>query len=200
MNISLQIKNVVDKLFGTILVFVLLVPSLVIMLLIKITSQGPVFYSQERIGLKGKIFNMYKFRSMYTNSQDIRNSDGSTFNSEDDPRVTSIGKLLRKTSLDELPQLINIIKGDMSFIGPRPDLPDQLTMYTNFEKNKLDLKPGISGLAQVNGRNNISWKERMEFDVYYVKNYSLLLDLIILFKTFYTVLKREGINTQKTNS
>lgn len=193
MNLSLIIKNLLDRFFAIIMFIILIPVFLLITLFIKMDSKGNAFYKQKRLGKNGKVFDMYKFRSMYTDAKDIRNADGSTFNSEDDPRVTKIGKILRKTSLDELPQLINILIGEMSFIGPRPDLPDHYEMYSEFHKKKLLVKPGVTGLAQSIGRNSIPWGERLDYDVEYVENYTLLLDIKVLLKTFFSVLKRENI-------
>lgn len=188
------IKHILDKIFGVILL-VLLSPILVIIAIaIKLNSKGPVIFKQKRLGKNGEIFEIYKFRTMYVDAPDLRNEDGSTFNSDDDPRVTTVGKFLRKTSLDELSQIFNILKGEMSFIGPRPDLPDHYNLYTEFDKKKLLVRPGVTGYAQANGRNNIEWKKRIEMDIFYIDNYSLLLDIKILFKTVFSVLKSEGVN------
>ena len=188
------IKHILDKIFGVILL-VLLSPILaIIAIAIKLNSKGPVIFKQKRLGKDGKIFEIYKFRTMYVDAPDLRNEDGSTFNSNDDSRVTKVGKFLRKTSLDELSQIFNILKGEMSFIGPRPDLPDHYNLYTEFDKKKLLVRPGVTGYAQANGRNNIEWKKRIEMDIFYIENYSLLLDIKILFKTVFSVLKSEGVN------
>jgi len=136
---------------------------------------------------------MYKFRSMKVNSLDFRNEDGSTFNSEDDPRLTKIGKFIRKTSLDETPQLLNIIKGDMSIIGPRPDLPEHRDLYEGNEERKLEVRPGVSGLNQAYYRNTVPWKERIQNDIYYIDNLTILLDIKIFLKTVSSVLKRESV-------
>lgn len=190
------IKYTLDKIFGAILI-ILISPILAfISIAIKIDSKGPIIFKQKRLGKNGKLFNMYKFRTMYVDAPDLRNEDGSTFNSDSDPRVTKVGLILRKTSLDELPQVINILKGEMSFIGPRPDLPDQYELYSEEDKKKLLVRPGVTGYAQANGRNNNSWAKRIDMDIFYVEHYSLLLDLNIFVKTIYTVLKREGINAE----
>lgn len=190
------IKHTLDKMFGVILI-ILISPILVfISISIKIDSKGPIIFKQKRLGKNGKLFNMYKFRTMCIDAPDLRNEDGSTFNSDNDPRVTKVGHILRKTSLDELPQVINILKGEMSFIGPRPDLPDQYELYSEDDKKKLLVRPGVTGYAQANGRNNNSWAKRIDMDIFYVEHYSLLLDLNIFLKTIYTVLKREGINAE----
>ena len=146
---------------------------------------GPVFFRQARLGQHGKPFQIFKFRSMKINAPDIRNEDGSAFSGDDDPRVTKLGKFLRKTSLDELPQFINVLWGQMSLVGPRPDQVDQIQYYTEHEKQKLLVKPGITGLAQISGRNSISWEQRKELDVSYSLNHSVLGDLAILVRTMF---------------
>lgn len=188
------IKNILDKVFGLILLILLAPILLIIALAIKLDSRGPIIFKQKRLGKSGNIFEIYKFRTMYVDAPDIRNEDGSTFNSDDDPRVTSVGKVLRKTSLDELPQIFNILKGDMSFIGPRPDLPEQFEKYTIKQKLKLNMKPGITGYSQAYYRNSITAEEKFKNDVFYIKNYSLGLDFKILFKTGISILLKENIN------
>ena len=136
---------------------------------------------------------MYKFRSMKIDAPDLRNEDGSTFNSEDDPRLTKIGKFIRKTSLDETPQLLNIIKGDMSIIGPRPDLPEHLELYEGNEEHKLDIRPGVTGFNQAYYRNTIPWKERIKNDIYYIDYLSFWLDIKIFVKTAFSVIRRKDI-------
>ena len=138
------IKRFLDIILAIILLPFLFVIIIVIGPFIYLEDGGSVFYISKRLGKRGKIFEMYKFRTMKENSRDIRNADGSTFNSIDDPRVTKIGRILRRTSIDELPQIINVLKGDMSFIGPRPDLPEHIMLYTKEEKRKLKVKPGIT--------------------------------------------------------
>lgn len=156
-------------------------------------DKGSIFYNAPRLGKGGKIFKMYKFRSMKVNAPDIRNEDGSTFNSEDDPRLTKIGKFIRKTSIDETPQILNVLKGDMSIIGPRPDLPEHMELYESIEARKLEAKPGITGYNQAYYRNTVSWRERIQNDIYYIDNLSLWLDIKIFLKTVISVLKREDI-------
>jgi undecaprenyl phosphate N,N'-diacetylbacillosamine 1-phosphate transferase len=163
-------------------------------------DKGPIFYNAPRLGKDGEIFKMYKFRSMKVNAPDIRNEDGSTFNSEDDPRLTKIGKFIRKTSLDETPQLLNIIKGDMSIIGPRPDLPEHRLLYEGNEERKLEVRPGVSGYNQAYYRNTVPWKERIQHDIYYIDHLSLWLDVKIFFKSAVSVLKREDIYVVPANS
>lgn len=162
-------------------------------------SDGPPLFLQKRLGRRGRAFNAYKFRTMIVNAPDIRNDDGSTFNAEDDPRVTKVGKLLRRTSLDELPQLLNVLAGSMSLVGPRPDQIDQIKFYTEAEKRRLDVKPGITGLAQINGRNSISWEQRKQLDLEYVSQQSLALDLRILLQTIPYVLCRRDVYMARTS-
>lgn len=160
---------------------------------IKKEDGGPVFYNAERLGKDGKIFKMYKFRSMKVNAPDIRNSDGSTFNAEDDPRLTKVGKFIRKTSIDETPQLLNVLKGDMSFIGPRPDLPEHLKQYEDREVRKLEVRPGISGYSQAYYRNSIEWKERIKNDIFYIDHLTIMMDIKVFLKTIASVTKSEGV-------
>ena len=170
------------------LIIVLLAPF------IYLDDKGPIFYNAERRGLHGKKFKMIKFRSMYVNSPDLRNDDGSTFNSENDPRVTKMGKLMRKTSIDELPQILNVLKGDMSFIGPRPTLAQRpLEQISEHDKIRYNVRPGITGYAQAYYRNSISQEEKYEMDNYYVNNVSFILDIRILIKTISSVLKRDNV-------
>ncbi|MBL8231130.1 MAG: sugar transferase, partial [Bryobacterales bacterium] len=143
-------------------------------------------------GLAGKPFHVLKFRTMIENAPDLRNADGSTYSGSEDPRVTSIGRLLRTSSLDELPQLWNVLVGDMSIVGPRPDQVDQLRYYTDEDLVKLQVRPGITGLAQISGRNSIPWELRRRLDCSYARNWTLWLDLRIMAKTIpYVVLRRD---------
>lgn len=152
----------------------------------------PIFYNADRIGKNGKLFKMYKFRSMKNNAPDIRLADGSTYNGEDDPRVTKTGKILRKTSIDEVPQLLNVLIGNMSLIGPRPDTPKGLHRYPEEEKYFLRVKPGITGYSQAYFRNSVDGKQKAENDMYYAQNVSFWFDVKILFKTVGTVLFGKG--------
>ena len=159
-----RIFDIFIALIGVCIFFILL---LFLAPIIYFTDKGPIFYNANRIGLDGKIFKMYKFRSMYVNAPDIRNEDGSTYNSDDDFRVTKIGRIMRKTSLDEFPQFLNVLVGDMSVIGPRPDPPDDIHIYTQEQKFKLTVKPGITGYNQAYFRNSISQNEKFANDVYF---------------------------------
>lgn len=187
------IKRLLDIVLSLIGLPVLLVILLVCGPLIWLEDRGPVFYNAERLGRNGKIFKMYKLRSMRVNAPDIRLEDGSTYNGEDDPRVTRIGQILRKTSLDETPQLLNVLKGDMSLIGPRPDPPDWLELYTEEERFFLKARPGITGYSQAYFRNSVDSREKIRNDVYYVEHCSLGLDVRILFKTAAVVLSHENV-------
>lgn len=157
-------------------------------------DKGPVFYNATRRGKNGRTFKMFKLRSMYVNSPNLKNADGSTFNSAKDPRVTKIGRIMRKTSLDELPQILNVLLGHMSFIGPRPSLA--VTPYEqlpDISKKRLGVRPGITGYAQAYYRNSITQQEKFQHDCYYVEHVSFVLDMKILLQTVKSVLKRENI-------
>ena len=186
-------KRLFDLIFAAIALPFWLIILIVIGPIIYFQDKGSIFYNAPRLGKDGKIFKMYKFRSMKMNAPDLRNEDGSTFNAEDDPRLTSIGKFIRKTSLDETPQLLNIIKGDMSIIGPRPDLPEHMDMYEGNESRKLEIRPGVTGFNQAYFRNTIPWKERIKNDIYYIDNLSCWMDVKIFIKTALSVLKREAV-------
>lgn len=175
--------------------FVLLV--IVIMApFIYLEDRGPVFYNATRRGKNGKNFKMLKLRSMYVNSPDLKNPDGSTYNSDNDPRVTKIGRFMRKTSVDELPQILNVLIGDMSFIGPRPTLVTvPYAELPEINKKRLQMRPGITGYAQAYYRNSISKEEKYEYDCFYVNNVTFRMDVKIILKTVISVLKRENINT-----
>lgn len=163
-----------------------------------LTDKGPVFYIATRAGKDYKPFRMYKLRSMYVNSPDLKSPDGSTFSSEDDPRVTPIGRLMRKTSLDEFPQFLNILLGDMSFVGPRPKLyHDDMTLdsFTGDRRKSYTVKPGITGYTQAYYRNSVTQEEKFKWDAYYADRVGFLMDVEIVIKTVYTVLARKNINS-----
>jgi undecaprenyl phosphate N,N'-diacetylbacillosamine 1-phosphate transferase len=191
--IQAAVKRAIDVVVSFVALAVLSPLLLLIALAVRLTSPGPALFRQRRLGKDGVPFTLYKFRSMFVNSPDIRNPDGSTFNAKDDPRVTPLGRFLRKTSLDELPQLINVLKGDMSLVGPRPDQVDQYQYYSAEEKRKLLVKPGITGLAAVKVRNTATWAQRKQLDIEYVERQSLWLDLVILVRTIGVVLQQKGI-------
>jgi lipopolysaccharide/colanic/teichoic acid biosynthesis glycosyltransferase len=182
--------------------FVIIFSPLILLLLIffsvllLIFDGFPIFYVSERVGKNYRIFKMYKFRTMKSNSIDLRNPDGSTYNSYNDQRVTFIGNIYRKFSIDEIPQLLNVLKGEMSLVGPRPDLPDQVIIYDNLKLDKLRflLKPGITGYAQLKARNSVSLRDRNLLDNHYYYNYSFILDIKILFLTIFKVLASKNIN------
>ena len=187
-------KRALDILLSLIaLPFVLLV--IVIMApFIYLEDRGPVFYNATRRGMKGKNFKMFKLRSMYVNSPNLRNADGSTFNSDKDPRVTKIGRFMRKTSVDELPQILNVLIGDMSFIGPRPTLATTpYEQLPEINKRRLAVRPGITGYAQAYYRNSITQQEKFQHDCYYAENISFAMDVKVLLQTVKSVLKRENI-------
>lgn len=191
------------KYFKRIMDFVASLTALIILsplialsaVLVKISDGGSVIFKQRRPGKDGKIFTVYKFRTMSEKTEDENGRELS-----DVERMTKIGSFLRKTSLDELPQLFNVLKGDMSFIGPRPLLCEYLELYTPYQMRRHEVLPGISGLAQVNGRNAITWEEKFDYDVYYVDHMSFWLDLKIIFKTIKNTLKRADINCSDNNT
>jgi lipopolysaccharide/colanic/teichoic acid biosynthesis glycosyltransferase len=160
---------------------------------IYIQDKGPIFYNAPRLGKNGRVFRMFKFRSMQRNAPDIRNEDGSTFNAENDCRLTRIGRFIRKTSLDETPQLLNVLKGDMSIIGPRPDLPEHKALYEGNESRKLEIRPGVTGYSQAYFRNTIPWKERIKYDIYYIDHLTFWMDIKVFCKTIISVLKRQDV-------
>ncbi len=162
--------------------------------IIYFSDRGTIFYKAKRIGKGGIIFGMYKFRSMIMNAPDIRMENGDTYNGDDDPRVTKVGRFLRKTSIDEIPQFLNVLIGNMSFIGPRPDMPDFLEVYQKEYPDILTIKPGITGYNQAYFRNSIDGAEKMKNDDYYAKHLTFWMDVKIVFKTIKTVLFRENIN------
>lgn len=186
-------KRIFDLVLAIIALPFWLIILIVVGPMIYFQDKGSIFYNAPRLGKDGKIFKMYKFRSMKTNAPDLRNEDGSTFNAEDDPRLTKIGKFIRKTSLDETPQLLNIIKGDMSIIGPRPDLPEHMELYEGNEVRKLEIRPGVTGYNQAYFRNTVPWKERIKNDIYYIDHLTMWMDIKIFFKTAVSVLKREDV-------
>ncbi len=184
------IKQLLDFLISLAGLILLLPLFGIIAVAIKIDDQGPVFFRQERAGIDGRIFRIYKFRSMVVGAE---HKGAGVFVEENDSRITRVGKFLRHTSLDELPQLFNVLKGEMSLVGPRPTLPYQVERYDARQRERLTVKPGITGWAQVNGRNTLTWSERIELDLWYVNNWSLWLDLKIFWKTFITVIRGEGV-------
>ena len=184
-----DIKRFFDIIMAILLIILFSPVFLGIALLIKLTSPGEIIFKQQRLGVNGQVFWMYKFRSMVKNAV---NMGSGMFIEEKDSRITPVGKLLRKTSLDELPQLFNVVKGEMSLIGPRPAPLHHLAKYDFRQIKRLSVRPGITGWAQVNGRVILYWPERIEMDLWYIENYSFMLDLKILLKTFVSVFRRKG--------
>lgn len=188
---NIFIKRIIDVILSLILIILLSPILLIVYILVNSKLGSPSVFKQERPGLHGKIFTMYKFRSM----TDERDEKGVLL--PDEIRLTPFGKLLRKTSLDELPELFNIFKGDMSFVGPRPLLVRYLERYNEEQARRHDVRPGLTGWAQINGRNAINWEEKFKLDVWYVDNCNLWLDLKIFILTFVKVFKREGISSSE---
>ncbi len=189
------IKRICDFLIAIIALPIFFIVLIAVTIAIKIEDGGPVFYKAKRIGKGSKLLHMYKFRSMKVNSQNILNEDGSTYNAKDDPRVTKVGKFLRETSLDETAQLLNILKGDMSIIGPRASGWEALETYKEDEIDKMKVRPGITGYTQAYYRNSISVREKRLYDAWYANNVSFWLDVKIFFKTIATVFKHENVYT-----
>ena len=187
-------KRLIDIVIGICALPFVIIFVLVFSPFIYFEDKGPVFYLAKRIGKGGKIFNMFKFRSMKVNAPDIRMENGDTYNGNDDPRVTKIGRFMRKTSIDEIPQFLNVLNGTMSFIGPRPDTPDFLHVYEEEYPTILKIKPGLTGYNQAYFRNSIDGAEKMKNDNYYAEHLTVGLDVKIVFKTIKTVLFRENIN------
>ena len=186
-------KRVCDIVVGLVaLPFVLLIIA-VLAPFFHFEDLGPVVYNARRGGNDGRDFKMYKLRSMRVNAPDLIMEDGSTYNGADDPRMTRVGAFMRKTSLDEMPQFLNVLKGDMSVVGPRPDLRRETELYEGEEGLKLTVKPGITGYAAVYGRNSLPWHDRLALDVHYVRNVSFPLDVKVFFKTFSAVFNQEGV-------
>ena len=183
------IKRFMDFLIAALSIIIFSPLLIILAILVRVKLGGPVIFKQERPGLNGKVFKLYKFRTM----TDAKDENGNLL--DDEYRLTSFGKKLRSTSLDELPELYNILKGNMSIVGPRPLLVKYLPLYSDEQKRRHDVRPGLTGLAQVSGRNAITWTEKFNKDIEYVDNVSLGLDVSIFFKTIYCVLKREGINS-----
>lgn len=199
-HFALRIKNAFSTLAAFIILVIWFPAMLVISILIKLSSKGPVFFKQKRVGLRGRTFYMYKFRTMVINAEALKEqlltsneADGPVFKIKNDPRITNIGKFLRKTGLDELPQFINVLIGDMSLVGPRPPIPSEVEQYERWQLRRLSMKPGITCTWQVEpNRNNISFNEWMKMDLNYIDNWSNKLDLVLFFKTIRTIVKGTG--------
>ena len=192
---QLYIKRIMDIVICILMFPFLFVIMLPISIAIKIEDRGPIFYSSKRLGIGFSEFGMLKFRSMKVNAPDLRNEDGSTFNSKEDSRVTKVGRFLRETSLDELPQIFNVFMGQMSFIGPRAGDVESKNTYLDDEKDKLLIRPGITGYTQAYYRNNLSVREKRMYDACYAHGVTFILDVKILFRTIRTVLFHENIYT-----
>lgn len=185
-------KRVTDFI-GSVIGIILFLPICIfIAIIIKFQDRGPVFFKQKRVGKNGSYFYMYKFRSMCIDAEKLKFTilekneiDGAMFKMKNDPRITKFGRFIRKHSLDELPQLINILLGDMSLVGPRPPLVEEVQKYNAYQKQRLLVRPGLSGLWQISGRNNLSFEEMVELDIEYIRNPSMLLDVMIIVKTIY---------------
>ena len=183
------VKRVLDIILSLLVLVFFFIPMIVIAIAIKIESKGPALFKQVRTGKNGKNFNLYKFRSMTV--------DNDVMNFKTENKITKVGKFIRKTSLDELPQLFNIIKGEMSFIGPRPWIIEYYNNFNAYQKRRVEVLPGITGLAQATGRNNLTIFEKINYDIEYVDNYSLKMDLKVVFMTIKTVLSKEGAELSK---
>jgi exopolysaccharide biosynthesis polyprenyl glycosylphosphotransferase len=209
-GMNLAVKRLVDFVLAALLLLALSPILLLVTLLIRLTSRGPVLFVQKRVGRGGKTFSFYKFRSMYANNRDKthrefmeqvikngngepkKNGNGQVYKMKRDPRVTPVGRFLRRFSIDELPQLLNVLKGDMSLIGPRPAVPYEVKMYEDRHRRRLQALPGITGLWQVSGRNRLSFEEMVELDIHYIENWSVGLDVRIFFKTIAAVIFTRG--------
>lgn len=194
---TMTIKRVLDIVISG-LALILLSPVLVLIaLVVRCSSPGSALFRHQRLGKDGAPFTMYKFRTMYPGSQfqERRDDQGGTIITRDDVRITWFGRKLRNLSLDELPQLLNVFIGEMSLVGPRPDQAKDIVLYSESDRIKLRMKPGLTSLAIVNGRNSIPWRERMDWEIKYVENYSLMLDMIILLRTIKVMVTRESVYT-----
>ena len=199
MLLQLLLKRIADILISIVVIIATLPITVAVAIVIKLTSKGPIFFGQQRFGMNKRPFTLYKFRSMVADAEELKAAlaqqnemDGPAFKIKDDPRITRIGKFIRKMSIDELPQLINVLRGEMSLVGPRPPLPDEVEKYDWLFRKRLSIKPGLTCIWQVSGRNNVSFEEWMEMDRQYVENWSLGLDAKILLKTIPTVLLAKG--------
>lgn len=194
-------KRLFDIIGSFIILPFVLLEIIILAPFIWLTDKGPVFYNANRAGKGYKPYKMFKLRSMYVNSPDLKNPDGSTYNSDDDPRVTPIGRIMRKTSLDEFPQFLNILLGDMSFVGPRPKIwheDKKLEEMDEVRQKSYSVKPGVTGYAQAYYRNSITLDEKFKWDAYYADNLTMWMDIKILFQTVWSVIARKNINTEQS--
>jgi len=198
-GVNLFLKNMLDYTLGSIL-FIFFIPIyLVVGLMIKIDSPGPVFYKQKRYTKKCKEFYIYKFRTMFVDAdkrleeiKHLNEADGQLFKIKNDPRITNVGRFLRKFSIDELPQIINVLRGELSLVGPRPPIPSEVEKYNEWEMKRLDVKQGITGLWQISGRSELNFEEMTRLDLYYIQNWSIGMDIMIILKTIPAVLFSKG--------
>jgi len=195
----MKMKRLFDAVFSLFTLLFGLPLWLTLAAVIKLDSPGPILFRQHRIGEGGSAFDMYKFRSMYddahhrlTDLQESNEADGPLFKMKNDPRVTRIGKFLRRYSLDEFPQFLNVLRGEMSVVGPRPPLPSEVEQYTVNHARRLEVKPGVTGLWQVSGRSNLTFDEMIRLDVFYIENWSLKYDLVLVARTLWVVLSGHG--------
>ncbi len=194
-------KRLINIIFSAILLVLFFPLFLIISIVIKLDSRGPIFFIQNRVGYNNNIFRLYKFRSMINRGpEEINQLNESIVNSKNDQRVTKIGSLLRRSSLDELPQIINILKGEMNFIGPRPILPEQYQVVPIKYRKRFEVHPGITGLSQIKGRRNLDWENQLKYDCEYVEKCSFIFDLYIFFKTIILVLRKEGIDGHRARN
>ncbi len=196
---TLMVKRIIDVFVSSALLIILSPLLVVVALMIKLTSRGPIFFKQLRVGLYGRKFTLLKFRTMFKDAEEKRHLlldrnilKGPIFKIKDDPRITRVGRIIRKFSIDELPQLLNVLRGDMSLVGPRPPIPDEVEKYESFQRRRLSMKPGMTCIWQVNGRNKIGFDDWVKLDLYYIDNWSLGLDFKILAKTVPVVLMGVG--------
>uniref|UniRef100_UPI0039E90F1F sugar transferase n=1 Tax=Clostridium perfringens TaxID=1502 RepID=UPI0039E90F1F len=197
--IYLFVKRLIDILASTLGLIALSPIFLIISIAIKLDSKGPIFFSQERVGFKGKTFKMYKFRSMVSNAEELKcnlmaqnEMSGPMFKMKHDPRITKVGKFIRKTSMDELPQLLNVLMGQMSLVGPRPSLPKEVAKFEPWMLKRLEVKPGLTCYWQVMGRNDIDFEEWMKLDIKYIYDRNIFLDIKLIFKTFFVLFGDES--------
>jgi len=189
-SINLILKEIFDKIISFVALLVLLPIFLIAAILIKIDSKGPLFFLQERVGKDGKIFKVFKFRTMIVEAPEKTKGK---YIEKSNPYVTRVGKFLRRSGIDELPQLINVLKGEMSLVGPRPTLPYQVAKYNDYQRKRLLMKPGITSWALIHGRNKLTWPEKIKLDVWYAEHWNFWLDIKILFKTVWVVASGEGL-------
>jgi exopolysaccharide biosynthesis polyprenyl glycosylphosphotransferase len=198
-NKNFVLKKIMDKVLSFLAVVLLSPVFLLVGLLVKISSPGPIFFYQKRVGKDGELFTMIKFRSMFIDAEDklaeirhLNEADGPLFQVKNDPRITWVGKMIRKFSIDELPQFVNVLKGDMSIVGPRPALPKEVEEYQDWQIKRFCVSPGITGLWQIQGRNELTFDEMIKLDLEYIKNQSVFLDFKIILKTIPAVIKTRG--------